>query len=89
MAMGARTGAVVAMISRQGFWLGGIGLSLGVVATLPLINVVRATMSIFGTVKPSTLGFIAVILAGVTTLASWAPARRAASVDPVATLREE
>lgn len=89
MAMGARSGAVVAMISRQGFWLGGIGLCIGVAATLPLINVLRATMSIFGTVKPSTLGSIAAVLAGVIILASWAPARRAAGVDPVATLREE
>ena len=89
MAMGARPGAVVAMISRQGFWLGGIGLSIGLVATLPLINVARATMSIFGTVKPSTLGIIAAVLAGVTVFASWAPATRAARVDPVATLREE
>jgi putative ABC transport system permease protein len=89
MAMGARPGAVVSMISRQGFWLGGFGLSIGLLATLPLINVLRATMSIFGTVKPSTLGLIAAVLAGVTMLASWAPATRAARVDPVATLREE
>jgi predicted permease len=89
MAMGARPRSVVGLISREGFWLGGVGLAMGFVATLPLINVLRSTLAFIGTVKPSTLGVIAAVLAGVTMLASWAPAARAARVDPVATLREE
>jgi putative ABC transport system permease protein len=89
MAMGAQPGSVVSMISRQGIRLGGVGLGLGLLATLPLINVLRSIMSVFSTVKPSTLGVIAAVLAGVTMLASWAPARRAARVDPVDTFREE
>jgi len=46
-------------------------------------------VSDFATVKPSTLGFIAALLVGVTLLASWVPALRATGVDPVETLREE
>jgi len=89
MAMGARPGSVVRMISNQGFWLGGIGLGLGFAGTLPLIGVLRSMVSTFATVKPSTLGVIAALLAGVTVLASWVPALRATRVNPVETLREE
>jgi putative ABC transport system permease protein len=89
LAIGARPGSVVRMIATQGLWLGAIGLVLGLVGTLPLIGVLRSMVSAFATVKPSTLGFIAALLAGVTVLASWVPARRATGVDPVETLREE
>ena len=89
LAMGARQGQVVRMISNQGFRLGALGLALGFIGTLPLIGVLRSMVSAFATVKPSTLGGIAALLAGVTVLASWVPARRATAVDPVETLREE
>lgn len=89
MAMGARPGSVVRMISNQGFWLGGMGLVLGLLGTYPLIGVLRSMVSSFATVKPSTLGVIVAVLAGVTVLASWVPAQRATRVDPVETLREE
>jgi putative ABC transport system permease protein len=89
LAIGAHPGSVVRMISNQGFWLGGIGLALGLVGTLPLIGVLRSMLAPVATVKPSTLAFIAALLAGVTMLASWVPARRATGVNPVETLKEE
>jgi hypothetical protein len=89
MAMGARPGSVVRMITKQGFWLGGLGLVLGLLCTFPLIGVLRSMVAAFATVKPSTLGLIAAVLAGVAMLASWVPARRATAVNPVETLREE
>jgi ABC-type antimicrobial peptide transport system permease subunit len=89
MALGARPSSVVRMITTQGFWLGGLGLVMGLLGTFPLISVLRSMVAAFATVKPSTLGVIASILAGVTMLASWAPARRATTVNSVETLREE
>lgn len=89
MALGADPGKVVGMISRQGFWLGAIGLAIGLLATLPMIGVIQSLLTAFGTVKSSTLVFIAAVLAGVTAAASWIPARRAALVNPVDTLKEE
>jgi predicted permease len=89
LAIGAEPGSVVRMISHQGFWLGGIGLALGLVGVIPLIGVIRSMLASVATVKPSTLAFIAALLAGVTMLASWVPARRATGVNPVETLRED
>lgn len=89
MTLGARPRRVVGMISGQGLKLGALGLGLGLLATLPMIGVLRSLVSSFATVNPSTLAVIAAVLAGVTALASWLPARRAARVDPVHTLRDQ
>jgi putative ABC transport system permease protein len=89
MALGAEPGAVVRMISGQGLRLGAVGLALGLLGTFPLVGVIRSVVSTFASVNPSTIGIIAAVLAGVTVLASWLPARRAAVVDPVKTLKEE
>jgi putative ABC transport system permease protein len=89
LALGAGAGKVVRMISGQGLILGGIGLAVGLLGTYPLIGVLQSVTATIATVKPSTLGVIVAVLAGVTVLASWIPARRAARVDPVDSLREE
>lgn len=89
MAVGARPGMVVRMIARQGIRLGVIGLAIGLVLTLPLIRVLNALLQGLSTVRPGTLTLIAVLLFGVTLLASWVPASRASRIDPVRTLREE
>jgi ABC-type lipoprotein release transport system permease subunit len=41
-----------------------------------------------GRADPITLAAVAAILGGVALLASWAPARRAASTDPAVVLKE-
>jgi putative ABC transport system permease protein len=89
LALGAGAGKVVGMISRQGLILGALGLALGLMGTYPLIGSLRAVTSTFTTVRPSTLGIIAGVLACVTVLASWFPARQAARVDPVDSLRDQ
>jgi len=87
LALGAETGDVVKMISRQGILLGAVGLVLGGLASLPLIQVLRSSLQGFSAVEPSTLGAIAALLFGVSVAASVLPARRGAAVDPVETLK--
>ena len=89
MALGAEAGQVVRMIARQGVWLGAIGLAIGVVLTVPLVALMRSVMQNLGTIQPATLVLIGGVLFAVTLLASWVPAGRAATVDPVRTLRQE
>ncbi|NIP59255.1 MAG: FtsX-like permease family protein, partial [Gemmatimonadetes bacterium] len=89
LALGAEPGAVVKMISRQGILLGAVGLVLGGLGSLPLVEVLRSTLQGFSAVEPSTLAAIAALLFGVSVAASVLPARGAARVDPVETLKGE
>lgn len=89
MALGAKGGQVVRMIAKQGIVLSSIGLAIGVALTLPLVGVLGSLLEGLSTVEPTTLVLIGALLFGVTLFASFVPAGRAASVDPMRTLRDE
>jgi ABC-type lipoprotein release transport system permease subunit len=68
--------------------LAGLGLLLGTLGALALSRVLRTMLYGVGSADPITLAAVAAILGGVALLASWAPARRAASTDPAVVLKE-
>jgi len=89
MALGAGAGQVQAMVLRQGSVLAawGVGIGLGIAA-----GVTRLMSGLlFGVspADPATYVGVAAGLVSVALLASYLPARRAASVDPVVALRAE
>jgi putative ABC transport system permease protein len=89
MALGAGRRNVLAMVLRQGLALIGLGLALGFAASLALT---RFLSSLLYEVRPTDLATslaVAAVLAAVALLASYLPARRAASVDPMVALRYE
>lgn len=89
MAFGAERSDVLAMVLRQGLALVGIGLAVGFAASLALT---RLLTSLLFQVRPTDLAtsaLVALLLAAVALLASYLPARRAASVDPMIALRYE
>lgn len=87
MALGARPSDVTQMISRQGLALAGSGVTIGLGASLGVTRLLRGLLFDVSPVDPlSLLGSVAVLL-GITLLASWLPARRAASIDPGTVLR--
>jgi predicted permease len=89
LALGAQKPAVQWMFVRSALALTSVGIALGLIAAFSLVPLMKALL--FG-VRPLDLRtFIAVplILAAATVLASYLPARRAASVDPSQTLRSE
>jgi len=89
MALGAQPRTVLAMIVRRGMLTAGAGLATGVVFALAAGRL--ATGLLYG-VTPLDLPSYAVALLlvlGVTGLASYLPARRAARVDPMVALRTE
>ncbi len=89
MALGAAEGKVVSMVVRQAMRLALVGLTLGVVAALALSQTMATLLFDLSPTNPLTFATVATILAVVAFLASWLPARRAASVDPMVALRAE
>jgi ABC-type antimicrobial peptide transport system permease subunit len=91
MALGARPGMVERLVVLQGLKLAGLGLALGVLASLALHKVLASVVQgVQGTVHlPVTFAAVGGVLGLAAFLASWLPARRAARVDPMIALRSE
>lgn len=89
MALGARRAAVVWSVVGWGARLAGAGVILGIVIALPASSVVRGFLFEVEPTDPWIYLGIAVGLVVVTCVASWLPARRAASVDPSTVLNSE
>lgn len=89
MALGAHPGDVLRMVVRQGITLGGIGVALGIAGALGTTGFLATQL--YG-VKPSdplVLAAVSGALIIIALLASYIPARRAASADPLVALRYE
>jgi predicted permease len=89
MALGAPRGSVYRLILSDAGWLIGLGLALGLACSMATATLMRKLL--FGTQAwdAATLAGVAVVLACAAMLASYIPARRAASVDPAEALRTE
>ena len=89
LAVGANGREVVRLFANEGLRLGVIGLGIGLLSTLPLSILIRSLMQGVSTVEWNTVFFAGSVLFGVVLLASVASASKAASVDPVQTLKNE
>jgi len=87
VALGASGSEVVAMVMRQGLKLAAAGLAIGLALALLLKSVLKGFLVGVSTTDPATLAITALLLLLVAVLASYAPARRAARVDPMVALR--
>jgi predicted permease len=89
LALGARPADVVGMIVRGGLGLAVIGAALGIAGALALGRYLSTVLYGVGPTDLWTFAGMAAVLLFTAGLASWIPARRAARVDPVETLRAE
>ena len=89
MALGAERGAVSGMVLREAGRLAVAGIAVGLACAVGAAMLMRGLL--FGTAPwdATTLAAVAVVLGACTLLASYIPARRAASVNPVEALRAE
>lgn len=89
MALGADRGMILRLVIRRGLGITAVGLVLGLGLSALFGRI--ASRFLFGVspVDPVAFGGVSAVLALAALLASWLPARRAASVEPAAALREE
>jgi putative ABC transport system permease protein len=88
-ALGALPRDIIALLLRQGVKLALIGLAVGIALAAGASQLLSAASLLFGvsSLDPATYLTTAIILAGVTMLACYIPARRATRIDPMAALR--
>jgi predicted permease len=89
LALGAQPGAVRALFVRQGLLLTSLGGILGLVSSVALSRWISSLLYGVTALDPLTYALSGAALAGAAVLASVVPASRAASVDPMSTLRSE
>jgi predicted permease len=89
IALGATERAVVGMVLRHGMTVAAIGATAGVVAAFASTRFMRSLLFEVDSTDPVTFAAVAVGLAAVALVASYIPARRAARIDPLTSLRSE
>jgi predicted permease len=89
LALGARNEEVTGMFVRHGARLASIGIACGIVVALGLTRLMSSMLFDVSPVDPLTYGGVSLSLAAAAMLASYVPALRATSVDPVEALRAE
>ena len=89
LALGATRAAVTRAVVQRGVALAVIGIAVGVAVAAAITRSMESML--FGVTARDATSFTAAILVllAITFVASYLPARRAAAVDPAATLRAE
>ena len=89
VALGADSRSIFTAVARQGMSLAGIGIALGVAASLALSSLLQSLLFDVKPTNPATYLAASVVFALVALLACYIPARRASKVDPLVALRYE
>jgi ABC-type antimicrobial peptide transport system permease subunit len=89
MALGAQRGQVITLVMKSALAWVGIGLAIGIGLSIFATSALKQLFTSFGGGVVSSLGIAMAALIAVGALAGLLPARRAASIDPAKTLRNE
>jgi putative ABC transport system permease protein len=88
-ALGASRGNILALVVRQGMTLTGLGVAIGLIGAAGASSALVTLLFGVSRLDPVTYFGVIALAAGVSGIACWVPAWRAARVDPAITLRAE
>jgi putative ABC transport system permease protein len=86
MALGARRADVIRLVMWDGARMILSGTLIGIVCSLGLTRLLQGLLYEVGPHDPATFACVVLLLSGVAFVASYLPARRAATIDPVRSL---
>ena len=89
MALGARRGDILALVTRQAVVLIAIGTTTGLAGATASSRVLESLLYGVATDDLLTFAVATLVLVAVALIASWLPARQATRIDPLITLRSE
>jgi ABC-type antimicrobial peptide transport system permease subunit len=89
MALGAHASRVGTMVVRQSVQFAVAGIVIGIAVTVAITRVLGSVLYGVSPTDPTTLIAVSVIMLLIAVLASYVPAQRAMSVDPVEALRAD
>jgi putative ABC transport system permease protein len=88
-ALGATPVRIFAQIFREGALMTVAGVAFGLATALALTRYLASFLFGVGATDPITFVAVPLLLAGVSALALWLPARRATHIDPMLALRQD
>ena len=89
IALGARTADIIGLVARDGLALSAAGLATGLAGAFALTRFLASQLFGVTPTDPATFAAVAAVMLAVAAASIVAPARRAALLDPVVTLRSE
>jgi ABC-type antimicrobial peptide transport system permease subunit len=89
MALGAQRGTVYQLVMKEAAWLIAFGIFIGLAGSLAAASLIRNLLFATRAWDAFTLTTVSIALAASALAASYLPAHRAASVNPVEALRAE
>jgi predicted permease len=89
LALGATPAHILRLVVRQGMVLAAVGVGIGLIGAFALTRLMGSLLFGVQSTDPLTFVVIAMLLAVIALLASYIPARRAARIDPMVSLRCE
>ncbi len=89
IALGASQQSILALVLKQGAGLALAGVAIGLFGAFALTRFMRSLLFAVGATDPVTFLIVGAVLAAIACTASYLPARRAARIDPMVSLRAE
>jgi predicted permease len=89
VALGATPIGILGLVLKQGAAVAGLGLAVGLAGAAALARVMQSLLFGVSSTDAATFAGVTGLLAGVALVASYLPARRAARIDPIVSLRSE